>query len=39
MIQSLFLVVAEVTKEISWLTGMVKELSVQQGGVKLKSDS
>jgi hypothetical protein len=34
-----YMEVAEVAKEALWLTGLVKELGVQQGGVKLHCDS
>ena len=33
------MVVAEAAKEALWLTGLVKELGVEQGGVQLHCDS
>lgn len=37
--ESEYMVVAKVAKETLWLTRLVSELSVQQGGVKLYCDS
>ena len=33
------MVLAEATKETLWITGLVKELGIQQGGVQLHYDS
>jgi hypothetical protein len=34
-----YMAVAEAAKEALWLTGLVKELGIQQGGVSLHCDS
>jgi hypothetical protein len=39
MIEAEYMVVAEAAKEVLWLTGLVKELGIQQGGVSLHCDS
>ena len=38
-IESEYMAVAKATKEALWLTGLVEELGVQQGGVLLQCDS
>ena len=38
-IESEYMAIAEATKESLWLTGLVKELGIQQGGVQLYCDS
>ncbi|KAE8655753.1 Retrovirus-related Pol polyprotein from transposon TNT 1-94 [Hibiscus syriacus] len=38
-IESEYMAAAEAVKEALWLTGLVKELSVQQGGVRLLCDN
>ena len=37
--ESEYMTVAEATKEALWLTGLVKKLGIQQGGVQLHCDS
>ena len=37
--ESEYMTVAEATNESLWLTGLVKELGIQQGGVQLYYDS
>ena len=37
--ESEYMAVAEAAKEALWLTGLVKELGIQQGGVRLHCDS
>ena len=37
--ESEYMAVAEAAKEVMWLTGLVKELGIQQGGVLLHCDS
>jgi hypothetical protein len=39
IIESEYMIVAKAIKEALWLTGLVKELGVEQGGVKLHFDS
>jgi hypothetical protein len=39
IIESEYMIVAKAVKEALWLTGLVKELGVEQGGVKLHFDS
>ena len=34
-----YMAVAEVANEALWLTGLVKELGIEQGGVQLHCDS
>ena len=34
-----YMVIVEAAKESLWLTGLVKELGIQQGGVQLYCDS
>jgi hypothetical protein len=38
-IEAKYITVAEAAKEALWLTGLVKELGIQQGGVSLHCDS
>jgi hypothetical protein len=38
-IEAEYMAVAEAAKEALWLTGLVKELGIQQGGVSLHCDS
>ena len=37
--ESEYMTVAKAAKEASWLTGLVKELGIQQGGVQFHCDS
>ena len=37
--ESEYMAIAETTKESLWLTGLVKELGIQQGGVQLYFDN
>ena len=37
--KSEYMAIAEATKESLWLTGLVKELGIQQGGVQLYCDN
>ena len=39
IIEPKYMSVAEVVKEALWLAGLVKDLGIQQGGVKLHCDS
>src|ERR1044072_8365062 len=38
-IEAEYMAVAEAAKEALWLTGLVRELGVEQGGVRLHCDS
>ena len=38
-IASEYMAIAEASKEVMWLAGLVKELGIQQGGVQLHCDS